>query len=146
MIRLWLLAPLCVVGILWSGFLMGEDKKKEAEPVIVTARLPTYYSKLGLSQRQRAQILKVRAKYSTEIEELQQKIKDLKDQEKVDCEKLLTAAQKARLKELLLGAGRNKIGDDEDREAPNKIKEPVAKSKNKGADSKDKPAPVEIKK
>ena len=146
MIRLRLVAPLCVVAMLCSGFLNGDDKKTDKEPIIVSARLPTYYSRLGLNQQQKTQILKVRAKYTAQIQELQQKINELKDQEKSDCENVLTDGQKARLKEILLGADKKKNGEDKVTEDKNKIKEPVAKDKKKGAENKDKPAPVEIKK
>jgi hypothetical protein len=51
--RLGLILPLCVVGVLWGGFLVGDDKKPEKEPIIVKAQLPRYFKQLGLSDKQR---------------------------------------------------------------------------------------------
>ncbi|HEY7327165.1 MAG TPA: hypothetical protein VH592_05985 [Gemmataceae bacterium] len=127
MFRLRFLAPLFVLCMIGTGFLMGDDKK---EPIIVTARLPTYYSRLGLTPKQNNEILKVRGKYAAEIQELKQKISDLQDQEKQDCEKLLTATQKARLREILGNSNRRKGVDDED--------VPVNVDKKKSTASKDK--------
>ena len=43
------------------------------------------------------------ATYKAKIDDLEQKIKDLKAEEKLEREKVLTDDQKARLKQLLLG-------------------------------------------
>ena len=112
MLRLRLLAPVLVVGMFGSGLLMGDDKP---DPIVVRASLSPYYKQLGLSPKQKNEIYKIRAKYTAEIQELEQKIKDLRKQEKKDYEKVLTAAQKARLQEILSG---RKNADDEDTPVP----------------------------
>lgn len=115
MLRLRVMVPLLVVGVLTSGFLMGEDKKTDKEPIIVTTRLPSYYSLLNLSAKQKNEILKIRGKHAVEIQklteqiaELREKEKALKEQEKVEVEKVLTVEQKARLKEISSAAGKSK--------------------------------------
>lgn len=138
MIRLRSTFPLLVVGMFWSSLLMGEDKKTDKEPIIVSKRLPTYYNKLGLSTKQKNDIYRIRAKYDVEIQELQQKISELKDQQKTAYERVLTPSQKARLREILVGTDKGKGGDDED--------VPVKTTKKKGPEAKDKKGPVEIKK
>lgn len=136
--HLWFVAPLLGVGMLWSGFLMGEDKKPAKEPIYVRPTLPNHYRELGLSKKQQSDIYKIRIKYGTEIRELKEKIKELTEQEKADCERLLTAAQKARLREILVGSDKGKGGEDDD--------VPVKTTKKKGTEAKGKKDPVEIKK
>ena len=149
MLRLRLVIPLLVVATFGSGFLMGEDKKTDKEPLIVRARLPTYYSKLGLSQKQRNTIYKVHGRYTAEIQELYDKIKELRDKDREDCEKVLTAEQKARLRQILLGGRGKKTDSEEAEEAPAKTtkkKDTTGKDKKKDSGAKDKKGPVEIRK
>jgi hypothetical protein len=108
MLRLRFMAPLFVVAAVGGGVLMGDDK---AEPIVVSVQMPKYYSKLSLTPKQRNDILKIRAKYASELQELEQKIRDMKKLERRDYEKVLTAAQKSRLQELL---GGKKDADDDD--------------------------------
>jgi hypothetical protein len=110
MYRLRFAAPLLLVGLLTSGFLPGQDKKGDSkDPIVVTKRLPANFSKLGLTDKQKKEIYRIRGKYAVRLEELQQKLAALKDQEKAEVEKVLTEAQKARLRELQSGgAGKEK--------------------------------------
>ncbi|HEY7426687.1 MAG TPA: hypothetical protein VH682_20800 [Gemmataceae bacterium] len=103
MYRLRFAASVLVIGLLTGGFLLGEDKKTEKEPIIVTAKLPPYYSKLGLSAQQRKTILQIRGRCAAKIEELKIQIKELQNKEKTDLEKVLSDAQKNRLRELTPG-------------------------------------------
>ena len=124
MLRLRFFAPLLVVVAVGGGFLMGDDK---ADPIVVSVQMPKYYSKLSLSPKQRNEILKIRAKYASELQELEQKIRDLKKLEKRDYEKVLTAAQKSRLMELL--GGKKDNDDDDPPVQTDKKKSTVAKDK-----------------
>jgi len=123
MVRLRFVAPLLVVALFGSSLLMGDDK---VDPIIVRVQLPPNYKQLGLTPKQKNDILKIRAKYAAEIQELEQKIKDLKKQEKTAYESVLTAAQKARLQEIRNG---KKEADDD---------APVPVDKKKSAAAKDK--------
>jgi|YelNatPaOPRAMG01_1025707.scaffolds.fasta_scaffold152931_1 hypothetical protein len=123
MVRLRFVAPLLVVALFGSSLLMGDDK---VDPIIVRVQLPPNYKQLGLTPKQKNDILKIRAKYAAEIQELEQKIKDLKKQEKTAYESVLTAAQKARLQEIRNG---KKEADDD---------APVPVDKKKSATAKDK--------
>jgi hypothetical protein len=89
------------VVILGGGFLLGDDKKPDDPKVKGT--LPPHYKQLGLSDKQLQDVYKVQASYKAKIDDLEQKIKELKAEEKTEREKILTDAQKARLKELLVG-------------------------------------------
>lgn len=122
MVRLRLIASFGVVALLWTGFLMGQDKKTDKEPVIVKAQLPRYYRQLGLSDKQKSMIYQARAKYAPQIEKLTQQIAALKEREKTDVENVLTPAQKARLRELVSGSGGKKDTDTNEKPAPAQIK------------------------
>jgi Spy/CpxP family protein refolding chaperone len=77
-------------------------------------RLPQYYGQLGLSDEQKRQIHKIQSDLGAKIDELQEQINKLKQEEKQAIEKVLTAAQRARLLEILkekAGAGDGKTGD-----------------------------------
>jgi hypothetical protein len=104
--------------MVWGGFLVGDDKKSEKEPIIVKAQLPRYFKQLGLSDKQRQDIFKARAKYAVEIEKLTKQITALREQEKRDIENVLTDAQKARLRELLSGVGGKKDTETTEKPAP----------------------------
>jgi hypothetical protein len=100
---------------------MGDDKKTDKDPVIVKASLPRYFKQLGLSDKQKKSVYRVRAQYAVKLEELQRQIDALKEQEKTDLDNLLTDAQKARLKELRSGAPA-KDNEIKDKPAENKKK------------------------
>ena len=80
-----------------------EDKKKKDEPapIIVPApRLPTGWGKaLGLSDKQKKDILATRVKYAAKRQALMEQLQKLKDEEMQACEKFLTDGQKKLLKE-----------------------------------------------
>jgi hypothetical protein len=120
MFRLRFALSLLVVGLLTSGVLMGEDKKTDKEPIIVNTRLPANFSKLGLTAKQKTEVLRIRAKYTVEIQKLNDQIAALREQQKMDEENVLTPAQKARLRELR--GGKDKERDNKDKPADIKKK------------------------
>ena len=98
-------AVVCVV-LVSAGWLLGDDKKpddKKGDDTKATANLPPHYKALGLSDDQIKKVKTVQATYKSKIDDLEQKIKDLKAEEKLEREKILTDDQKTRLKQLLLG-------------------------------------------
>jgi hypothetical protein len=109
---------LLVVGLLLGGgWLWAQDNKeskelKKEEPPAQRLRgqLPANYKKLGLSDEQIQKIYRIQADYQTKVRELEDQIKKLKIQEKSEIEKVLTKAQRERLKEIL--TGEEKKGDD----------------------------------
>ena len=86
----------------------GQDKttakqpaKDKAEPVIVTkSSLPKYYKSLGLSEKQKRDVYKVRATYAAELAKLKEAMEALRLKETEDTDAILTEAQRSRLKEL----------------------------------------------
>ena len=87
-----------------TGFLCGDDKpaekKDDTPPVKVKGQLPANWKKLGLTDEQTQKVYKISGDYRSQIEELQGKIKKLQAEERAEMFKVLTDAQKARLKEL----------------------------------------------
>jgi hypothetical protein len=97
------------LGLVASGGLFGDDPKQPAPaketPVLPRVSLPQYYNRLGLSAEQKKQILQTRSEYRAKIDQLANQIKRLRDREKSDVEKVLTQAQRDRLREILLERG-----------------------------------------
>jgi hypothetical protein len=98
------------LGLILGGWLQGQDKtqppdtKKTGDTKVdepkLKGQLPPGYKKLGLSDEQVQAIYKKQADYHAKIEEHQKAITALKAELKVEEEKVLTKAQKDRLKEL----------------------------------------------
>jgi hypothetical protein len=87
------------LALLLCGALVGDDPK----PVPKAPDLPPLFRKLGLSDKQTADVAKVRAKYDAKVKELEEKIKAARAEEEDELEKILTEIQRARLKELRKG-------------------------------------------
>lgn len=65
--------------------------------------LPPNWKKIGLADEQVKTIYRIQAGYDAKIDALKQQIADLKKQEKVELEAVLTPTQKERLRAILLG-------------------------------------------
>ena len=89
------------VALLAGSWLHGQDKKDDT-PTKVKGVLPANWGKLGLTDEQKQKVYKVQNDFDAKIAALDKQIKDLKAQERGEMEKVLTDAQKARLKEILL--------------------------------------------
>ena len=100
MFRIRVLLAALMVGVMVASGSFGDDKDKTAAKVKGT--LPANWAKLGLSDEQKQKVYSAQAEYRGKIAELETKIKELRKQEKEEMDKVLTDAQKARLKELLL--------------------------------------------
>jgi Spy/CpxP family protein refolding chaperone len=107
-------------GLLMNGISIQADDK--VEPKIRGVLYPKWKD-LGLSKDQVQAIYKIQSESRSKIDKLETEIRKLKAQEKADAEKLLTPAQKARLKELILGDdGKDKTTTVKDKPAPPKEK------------------------
>jgi Spy/CpxP family protein refolding chaperone len=104
MSRLCLLALFSAMFVL-SGGLVGEAKQdaKKDPPAKVKGTLPANWKKLGLTDAQVQDIYKIQGKYAEEIDKLDAKIKELKSTRDKEMKTVLTAEQKKRLDEILLG-------------------------------------------
>ena len=79
---------------------LAQDKKDP--PPKGGRQLPANWGKLGLSDKQKNDIYSVQSEYKTKIDELQKQINELRKKEKDEMSAVLTDAQKARLKEIVL--------------------------------------------
>src|SRR5260370_35824813 len=101
MLRQCALVTVMAVIICAGGGLLGQDEKSATPKGKQT--LPKYWSKLGLSNDQKQKGFAVQADYGTKIDALQQQVKTLQKQERVEVEKILTADQRKQLSELVAG-------------------------------------------
>jgi flagellar basal body-associated protein FliL len=77
-----------------------ETKKDDPNVVIVKGQLPKGWKSLNLTEKQKTDILKTRAKYAVKRQTLEDQLKALKTEEQEALEKLLTDVQKQHLKEM----------------------------------------------
>jgi Spy/CpxP family protein refolding chaperone len=96
---LGVLAMLLLVSWLMAADSKTDTDKKDPDPKAKGTLRPNW-KKLGLTDDQTQKIYKVQSDYRAKIDVLEQQIKDLRQQELTDQVKVLTEAQKARLKEL----------------------------------------------
>jgi Spy/CpxP family protein refolding chaperone len=87
----------------WAAGTPADDKSDKAPDAKMRGQLPQNWNKLGLSDKQKQDVYKVQNEYRTKIDALKKQIEDLTATEKKEMEKLLTPAQKERLKEILTG-------------------------------------------
>jgi hypothetical protein len=83
-----------------GGYVVAQDIKKDA-PARVRGQLPPNWSKLGLTDTQRQDVYKIQSQFDAQVEALQAQIKELRAKEKGELDKVLTADQKKRLREIL---------------------------------------------
>jgi Spy/CpxP family protein refolding chaperone len=92
------IAAMIAALIALGGLALAQDKKEGPK---LRGQLPPNWAKLGLTDVQKQQVYKVQSEYQTQIEALQAQIKDLQSKEKAELDKVLTADQKKRLREIL---------------------------------------------
>lgn len=84
-------------------------------------RLPNNFGKLELSDAQKDQIYAAQARYNGQIDVLEEQIKSLKEKRDAEIEKVLSLAQKQKLKALQTEPKKKK-DDKAEKEAPEKPK------------------------
>jgi hypothetical protein len=111
-----LLGPsLFVLGLLLVPVLKASaDDKKEQAPV-TKSPLPANWGKLGLSDEQKTKISQIQGKFKAKIDDLTKQLKELRRDETSAMMEVLTDAQKARLKELLLDKASGGSGKSDDK-------------------------------
>ena len=100
MMRWRVLACLVGVALVAGALVAGDTPKADDKTPAPKGQLPAGWKKLGLTDEQTKAIYKIQGDYRPKIEELEQKIKDLRAEELVKEVAVLTDAQKARLKEI----------------------------------------------
>jgi hypothetical protein len=101
------LSALALVVLATTTMLLADDPPKKPTDTPPQSRakgmLPRYFKSLGLSDEQKQQVYRIQNTYGAKIDALTAQIKALHAEQMQEIEKLLTDAQKARLKELKLG-------------------------------------------
>jgi hypothetical protein len=92
--------PLLAVGQEKTTKQYTKKADEAPAPVIVRSQLPKGWKALGLTDKQKKEVLTTRARFVVKRKALEEQIKALKDEEMTALEKLLTDAQRSRLKEL----------------------------------------------
>lgn len=113
-----LLAAVAAVCLLTIGS-PAQDTKKDDKPTPPPAprlkgQLPQNYRLLGLTEEQKQAVYKIQGEYDVKLAALEEQIKKLKVEERQAIDKVLTDAQRARLKEII----KEKIGADTGTEKP----------------------------
>jgi hypothetical protein len=106
------------IALLITVAVLGGDDQKDTpkDQPTVKRYLPAHWYKLGLSEAQRQKVYDTLVEYKTKTDELTNQIRDLEIKEREELQKILTDAQKARLREVLA-----------ERSAPNDDKKPESK-------------------
>jgi hypothetical protein len=113
--RWGLLASLLGVAIISCSLIAADEAKSLGK-----SRMPLFWSKLNLSAAQKQKVKEINAEYDTKIKALQKQIDDLKKQETADLDKILTDAQRTKLKELIAAKAGLDTSKDEKKPAPEK--------------------------
>jgi peptidoglycan hydrolase CwlO-like protein len=114
------LAVALALVVVSSPWVVGDDTPKAKDPAPkMRGQLPPNWAKLGLSDEQKQKIYEAQNKFRAKIDALKKQIAELQDQERKDMEAVLTAAQKARLREIVSG----KVPGDEKPETKPKDKQ-----------------------
>jgi len=91
-VRLAMVTGFLVALSLSLTSVQAQDKKKGA--------LPANFGKLGLSDEQKQKVYSIQAKYKTEKDDLNKKLKKVTDDQNAEVFGVLTPDQKEKLKEL----------------------------------------------
>jgi Spy/CpxP family protein refolding chaperone len=104
---------------------LAQDTRAKAK-----GQLPANWKKLGLTEIQRDKIYSIQADFRPKIKALEVQLKNLRQEERREMEKVLTDAQKARLKEIVESTKKDK---------PLKKEEPLKKDEKKPGPEEKKP-------
>jgi hypothetical protein len=96
------------VAIVIGGLSFGDDPAPKYK-----GTLPPNWKKIGLDNDQVQRIYKIQGQYRGKIESLETQIRKLKDEERAEMEKVLTKAQKERLKEIRDKTSSGESGKDD---------------------------------
>jgi hypothetical protein len=140
MLHLRLGVPLFVLAALLGGWMLGSNGQDgpgggEKDSPKLKGMLPAGWKKLGLRDEQIQSVYRVQAAYRAKIEFHQQKIAELKAEEKVELEKILTKEQLDHLKEIRAAEKKDAPKDKDEKDKDKKDKD------EKDKDKKDKDAP-----
>ena len=103
MTRIHVGVTLLALAMLAPSYQEKDKEKKAEEPAKLKGTLPPNFKRLGLRDDQVQAIYKVRGDYRAKIDQLTKQITKLREEEKEALDKVLTAEQRKRLKEIRSG-------------------------------------------
>src|SRR5262245_61749651 len=118
MIRFRAFLYIVAVVLLAGGWLSGQTSGTKGR-----GTLPTYWSKLALTDEQKQKAMSVVGEYRKKIDALKQQITQLENDEKAELSKILTAEQKKQLQKIISskvpgGEADDKKDDKKDEKKP----------------------------
>jgi len=109
-LRFWCVSSSLMIALTVGSFVTAQEKKADpAKPgdakAAATAkkpgnRLPQNFAKLGLSEEQKTKIFAVQATYSSQIDDLEEKLKALKEKQSTEIEAVLLPDQAKQLADI----------------------------------------------
>jgi hypothetical protein len=108
---------LAIVVLSGPGVFSQEKKDKDTKDT-AKGMLPTYWKQLGLSKDQTQEVYTIQAKYKAEIAKLRAELDELEGKQKKELEKVLTDAQKTKLREII--ASKAGLSPDEKKDKSDK--------------------------
>ena len=103
------LAAVTALAFVACSVLFAQDTRGPAKKG--RKALPPSWSKLGLSEDQKKQIYTIQAEYGTKVDALLEQIRDLRKKQTAEMSKVLTDAQRTKLKEII-AAKAGDVGED----------------------------------
>ena len=111
------------LGMIFSIFILGTGQAQEKKEERKKGFLPANFGKLGLSVEQKQKIYGIQAKYKSDLDELNKKIKKVTEDQRADIYGVLSSDQKEKLKEIT-GFGKKDSDDKSGKnDVMNKVKE-----------------------
>lgn len=98
MMRMRVVTGVLLGLVLAGGWLLAQDQKPAPR---AKGQLPPNWGKLGLSEEQKQKIYSVQTEFRGKIDSLEDQIRQLRKQEGAELAKVLTDAQRARLREII---------------------------------------------
>ncbi|HBN75975.1 MAG TPA: hypothetical protein DD473_09175 [Planctomycetaceae bacterium] len=95
---------LCLCFVISSA--PAQKMKSAAAPTTARSknRLPNYYGQIGLSDEQRTKIYGIQAEFRTKSEELIRQLEDMRTEETLEIQSVLTPEQRTELNDLVTAA------------------------------------------
>ncbi len=95
--------PVCLAACLLASTAISQTMpgKSATESRRSGNRLPNHYGKIGLSDEQRESIYSIQAEYRAKIQSLLREVEDLRDEQSLQIQSVLTEIQRAELQKHL---------------------------------------------
>lgn len=112
--RLLAAAALMMTLLVLTDAVPAQKMKADTpEGTALKGRLPNYYGKVGLDDEQRQRIYGIQAEYRDKIQNLLQEVEDLRTEEALTIQAVLTDEQRAELNKMITEARKKRADSRE---------------------------------